>query len=110
MRILTYIFGAYLLVLSVQPCSDSLLPRDNQGHAIQKVAHIDQSSQDSNNNDECPPFCVCSCCGTTPAPSIAYSLPVDFTAENALVRGDFSLYTNPYQSNRTYSIWQPPKA
>lgn len=108
LRILTYIFVAYLLVLSVQPCSDSLIPRDNQGHTIERTAYADRSSQEIN-ADYCSPFCICSCCGQ-PVPTIAYYLPFVVTAETELVHGEFSLYTSPYQSHLTYSIWQPPKA
>lgn len=107
---MTYIFVAYLLVLSVQPCRDSLLPIDNKGHTIQKVAHLDQQSQDTDSHDECSPFCACSCCGSNTVPTIAYSLTASFVTEPELVLGEFSLYTSPYKSHLTYSIWQPPKA
>ncbi|MGH9948889.1 MAG: DUF6660 family protein [Pyrinomonadaceae bacterium] len=112
MRILTYIFVAYLLVLSVQPCTDSLLPLDNQGHETQKVSHLDPTSQDSddNSNDNCSPFCVCSCCGSNPAPTIVYAFPVTTPISREASGEVFSQYKTPYESTRSFSIWQPPRA
>lgn len=112
MRIVTYIFVAYLLFLSVQPCKDSLLPRDNQGHPVQKVAHLDPLSQDtdSDSNDDCSPFCVCSCCGSNPAQTIVYSVAVTSPKTVEHASSDFSHYKAPYESTRSFSIWQPPKA
>lgn len=103
---------AYLLILSVQPCRDSLLPRDGQGHVIQKVAHIDQSPSDSRDesNDECSPFCVCSCCGINPVPTIVFSVPVTIPKGHEIAPQVFPQYTTPYQLTHSYSIWQPPKA
>jgi len=101
-----------LLALSVQPCNDNVFSRDDQGHSMQKIAHLDRSSQDteSDTNDECSPFCICSCCGSNPAPTIVYTLPV---ASPKVLEGVAEMetqYKTPYKSTRTYSIWQPPKA
>ncbi len=112
MRVLTFIFVAYLLVLAVQPCKDGLLPRDNQWHEIQTVAHLDQSSQDTNNSpdDLCSPFCVCSCCGINSVPNIVYSVPATTFQNLEKATAEFSQYKSPYESTRSFSIWQPPKA
>jgi len=109
---LTFIFVAYLLVLAVQPCKDNFLPRDNRGHEVQKVAHLDPSSQDTNggSNDLCSPFCVCSCCGINPVPTIVYSMSATTYQNIEQATAEFSQYTSPYESTRPFSIWQPPKA
>ncbi len=57
MKIIVYILALTILGLSVYPCSDGLHCDEEE----KTTSH--NHSEDE--NDNCSPFCVCACCGTS---------------------------------------------
>lgn len=48
--------------------------------------------------------------GSNPAQTIVYSAAVTAPQIMVLAVAEFSQYKAPYESTRSFSIWQPPKA
>lgn len=108
MRVFSFIFIIYILLLSVMPCDEMTanaeLRFDENSYQIQRQnnAPTDESG------DDCSPFCICSCCHfstafqfKTFAVTSKITVSVGFKPEN--------LYRNPYAQTYKTSIWQPPK-
>ncbi|MEZ4884459.1 MAG: DUF6660 family protein [Chitinophagales bacterium] len=101
MKYLSIILSFFLLTLSVLPCTDVYACEENN----MMESHMSHDHSE-NEQDHCPPFCLCSCCGIT------------FTTENLQV----SCETAPPVQNQGYSffysfnyvfsfisnIWHPP--
>ena len=102
MRKIILVFCAYMLVLSVLPCHDGVECSEIRTEAA-------SSSHDhSSDNELCPPFCACACCGVQ---VVQLQLPTffqtAFTPEYFVDRPTF--YNPVFPSEIAISIWQPPK-
>jgi len=105
MRTFYFIFGIYILAISLLPCNDIPHMEASENHQFS----IEQNHvHDSEHTDLCSPFCICSCCNTSVITHPAY-----FSIENYLfsqifdkksIPGDFLYISNDYRN-----IWQPPK-
>ena len=60
MKFLAIIFSVYFLALNFIPCDDAMVYNDQDNVSV--VFDGDQDHQESNGEDECPPFCQCHCC------------------------------------------------
>jgi hypothetical protein len=93
------------MVLSVIPCSD-VQNECNDTKPNQEMAHNHDHQQDK--DDNCSPFCICACCGTSVTVieffPLSLQVPVFFpTAPKVALRNFF------FVSNFYGNIWQPPK-
>lgn len=96
------VFCAYLFLLSVLPCHDSVECSENR--AEQFSGKHDHTSH----NELCPPFCTCACCGV----QIAQLLPPGFMAtafQPEIFSKNASFYTSAFPTGIAFAIWQPPK-
>ena len=89
------------------PCSDTMMA-DNQGEDSDLISHLDDHSHNHNHGDEeddCPPFCACQCCG------IHVLAPHRATLDKKEPKAN-DTYTIHYTFNYSYQflggIWHPP--
>ena len=105
MKFISFFMAIYILVLSAVPCSD--MHNDcNESKSKTELAQNHDHQQDQ--DDECSPFCNCSCCGVF-ALSVDFSIfqlkkPVNFSINKKVIIRNFSFVSNFYGN-----IWQPPK-
>jgi len=101
MRLLAFILGFLVLVLSCVPCKDTSFA-DKSAYAKQLTK---TAPDDDTHDDSCSPFCHCSCCASV---SIEHHVAV---VEDPLPA--FAVLHTPryIESIREISIpvWQPPK-
>lgn len=92
-----------VLALSCLPCADKGMPSKAEKSQYELVKRA--SGQDSNQEDDCSPFCQCACC---PGFSINHPLSVtDFSIK--YLSSSFSCYTSFNLPGITIPIWQPPQ-
>lgn len=108
MKTFSFIFGLYLLLLSLQPCqdlvADEFLSLQNENELTQLS---DYNENTESGTDECSPFCICSC-RQTPVADQFFSV----LAANELTvfaKTPQNSYQNDYSHLHLDSIWQPPK-
>ncbi len=99
------IWTFYLMVLAALPCSDASNQCEDTVPKIE-TAQAHEHNQDS--DDNCSPFCYCSCCsvsiGSFNFKSFEIKQPkVAFSTKKITIR-DYNLISR-YQGN----IWNPPK-
>ncbi|MEO5645370.1 MAG: DUF6660 family protein [Bacteroidia bacterium] len=96
------LFAIYIFGLSLTTCTDGV---DNNGCG--KVnAQIQTSNNESQHHQDenCSPFCVCSCCSGAIITKVGFTLVVSPLATERL------LFATPQFNSADYSsIWQPPK-
>jgi len=95
MKFLYFIFAFYTFYLAFVPCGDV---RD-----CNDVAQHEDAGQ--HQEEACPPFCVCACCGTiTSIPDKIY-----FAFVSIPVVTDGISFAEGQPLAVSFSIWQPPK-
>ncbi|WP_365982435.1 DUF6660 family protein [Spirosoma sp.] len=96
---------AYMLLLSVLPCTDSfaLARTDKQQTAI--AADLHQHPLHQAIGDSCSPLCVCSCCGT-----VLESLPAFAFGFRPLTIWQTACFgsINTHWLSPSLTNWQPP--
>lgn len=104
MRGITSILAFYLLTLAIMPCADSIEP--NFG-GYESISHVENESHNHSHEEEdkCPPFCLCQCCGTVMAFSPLFSIK-DIETPSSI--SYTSLYSFNYSFNYSKGVWHPP--
>ncbi len=105
MRFFVFILSIYFLALSVMSCTDACgMNTNNTSKAEFTKAH----NQEKDYNDNCSPFCNCSCCRVN---ITSYSFkpfeikqPKPTFIDKIITLRDFTLI-----SFYSGSIWHPPK-
>lgn len=100
MKGLFLLFAIYLFTLTIVPCHDA-----GECSAVRKeVASHDHDGED----EQCPPFCACSCCGMVmaePATSAWYA--------EGMLTPDYPYhlygYVAPAPKALPTGVWQPPR-
>lgn len=107
MKIFTFTFILYILLLLTQPCQDTFA--QNNGSVVPDTNNVQQPAEDEPMPDDCSPFCICACRQVPSAyQDFTSVLVLDVTA--AATAAPILEYQNPYTKNFHSSIWQPPKA
>jgi hypothetical protein len=97
MKIITYILALTILGLSVYPCSDGLDCDEEQ----EATSHNHSEDEE----DDCPPFCVCACCGSNYTESKVKIIEPIIEQVNYWFNFHYSFhYAFSYQS----TVWHPP--
>lgn len=105
MKYLAFIFTIYLMGMMVLPCSDAYNECTPTTQANVKVT--DNHSHGTDENDNCSPFCNCSCCHTIVDAKFAAQYSV---ATKPSFKETKFIFTNQrFVSNYYGNIWQPPK-
>jgi hypothetical protein len=81
---------------------------NSSAHNATKITEAHSDHSHSKLNDQCSPFCICSCCGVQVL-SYAVSINFDFPVMTALIKSPLPDYTSVFASNFYGSIWQPPQ-
>jgi hypothetical protein len=101
MKVFTFIFSLYILVLIAIPCVDR--PFENTLHPTE---HAGQASHDHGaGSDHCSPFCDCNCCGMQVLSMEAIVLPEVVSVTGKVV----FWYPTRFISEPHRSIWLPPE-
>jgi len=94
-KLITLIFAFLILVLSSVPCSDE----------VGEIAQTENHSDHDHEEDNCPPFCICACCG------VNFSLQTDkfemLTIVEVAASNNF-YHNNVYTKGYVNAVWQPP--
>ncbi len=102
MRIFTFIFSLFILVLSIVPCSDD--ENCNEANIELSSDHADHDHEE----DSCTPFCTCSCCSC--AGFVFLALKFHVTLQEAKILSPaVTINNSDFISNYFNSFWQPPK-
>lgn len=97
--------GFFMFCLAFMPCADSPGMCKKEVHLI---GTDDGHAHNSNEEDNCPPFCSCNCCGVSIA---LYFHPFKAKDPHAVVEISqeiLSIYPS-YIPAFYGNIWQPPK-
>jgi hypothetical protein len=87
------------------PCTDKEDCKYQSEQSSSSLADTDHSNHDQD-EEHCPPFCVCTCCGQTFSTDFLYSFIPFIVAPSS---EDFPIYTSAFVSEVYFNIWQPPK-
>ncbi len=103
MKTFAITLSLYILVLSFVPCGDG-----RECNEIEEVKISASSDHDHHKHDEenCTPFCICSCCGTS---MISLNIPEILSEIEQVYVIDFPVYIESPLSVTYFHIWQPPK-
>jgi hypothetical protein len=92
--------------MAIVPCADDIPVVDHDDtHAY--VADMDAEGHSHDSQDDCTPFCMCQCCGT--------SITLEQAAQSGSLKNQFVFsYSQHYSFNYDYhysnGIWHPPTA
>lgn len=108
MRIFCFIFTAYVLALSLQPCQEWSVSAEASGALNDVYSQSEHVNGIETEADDCSPFCVCSCCYVSVADRyFPYAPPKEAAAvPETTLSAD---YQNPNLDAHVTPIWQPPK-
>lgn len=105
MKWLLTIWAVYLLALASLPCSDASNQCKDNGPKVETVkAHSHEKDKD----DNCAPFCYCSCCSVSFA-SFDFKLLEVTQPKVAFAEKKITLRNHQLVSNYYGNIWNPPK-
>ncbi|MBC7898587.1 MAG: hypothetical protein H7070_00915 [Saprospiraceae bacterium] len=109
MRVFCFTFIVYVMLLLTQPCQDLAAAAVDDRGADTRTAHMESTSDADPLADECPPFCICSCC-SHPVVNRKPSLGIISEVKYIVISKTLAEYTDPYSKVHHNAIWQPPKA
>ena len=103
LRVLLVILGLYVSCVGAIPCTDGM-------HTHKEVTEISQNGNQhhkENQEDICPPFCNCNCCGC----SVFSNYSFQFLTIKLFIPAElsFSDRESQFHSRNFSSVWQPPK-
>ncbi|RMG81964.1 MAG: hypothetical protein D6707_03885 [Bacteroidetes bacterium] len=102
MKIFSFIFALYIVVLNVYPCTDSNLAQIHHDSVFEFIPHKHQ--QQSENEESCSPFCICKCCQVTAC--FAFGM-IEFQVKEIIsnLYAEYYYYTPDKITN---AVWRPP--
>lgn len=102
-KLIACILSLIIIGLTFMPCEDEQLSILSSTRSL--ISKADTHDQDAPLKDDCPPFCICSCCSIMAIlKDEVITLSVPFKA--------FTTNSTAYSGRIThanFSIWQPPK-
>jgi hypothetical protein len=101
MKVFTFIFSLYILVLIAIPCVDR--PYENTIHPTEHAGQTSHGHGDD--SDHCSPFCDCNCCGNQVVSMENILLPEVVSFQKRVV----FWYPTKFISEPYRSIWLPPE-
>ena len=107
-RTFCFIFIVYVVFLLTQPCQDLTALGVNRCENDTLSVHVERSPAPSQ-DDECLPFCICSCC-SHPVANVVFTLSLSTETKVAVTYSNLIEYPDPDSQTYPNSIWQPPKA
>ncbi|HQZ82376.1 MAG TPA: hypothetical protein PLR83_04085 [Pyrinomonadaceae bacterium] len=111
MRVFSFIFVVYMLVLLAQPCQEFVASASGDSAACPTTAVVRGDTPESGSKtDGCSPFCICSCCSINSMGAHTVSVAIESPATVNAIPREIAAYSSQHTSNYLASIWQPPKA
>ncbi len=112
MKWLSTLLIVYVMGLSMVPCSDPIASAAGEVHTASSLdghgQHAHEKPHD-HTQDNCTPFCTCSCCGISLTIAdfrmLRIGVPFESLSPEKILEKEYSLVSN-YLGN----IWQPPQA
>jgi hypothetical protein len=85
------------------PCTDGIPQSLN--HSDIEVSTAEQEHDHSDHQDDCPPFCVCACCGSF----ITMPIVQAFVETKVEISTEYHFhYTFDYSFVYSEGVWHPP--
>jgi hypothetical protein len=108
MKLFTFIYALYILVLPLLPCGDREECNDEKVKTS-IVKNVDTDHQNHDVEDEnCSPFCTCMCCGQI-ITNLFYPIKEEKSNHSFQSKNIASYKSNFHLSSYLDRIWQPPK-
>ncbi|WP_406626658.1 DUF6660 family protein [Portibacter marinus] len=104
MRIFSISLSLYILCLSVLYCGDGLTQCISNDTVVNVLNHTDHSHP-VEQEDNCTPFCTCSCCGTFLIIPLIEK-PAKTTKEHIFSYKMY--YAFDYSFDYSLGVWHPP--
>ena len=99
-KFIVALLTVYLLLLNIFPCPEDVFAFDNESATV-----ATEHSSHTNEEDDCPPYCDCACCGVK-LMRVCKCVNIKKTAQFAV----FHPVINDLPVFDVYRpIWQPPK-
>jgi hypothetical protein len=106
MRFFAFMLGIIVLVLSCMPCADAA----GECFGSPQTTTVTQSHTHNNGidpcNDNCSPFCSCSCCSGFTISNHEVLIPEQFICSLKAVYNTY-LFTEIFDIS--FPVWQPPQ-
>lgn len=109
MRSFCSVFIIYLVLLLTQPCPDLAAMIDDDCVDGTQIVHVESPTNSGSEDEECSPFCICSCC-SHPVANHQFSFGVTTEVKTVAVAKIAADYRNPNRAAFHTSVWQPPMA
>ena len=106
MKFLQIILAIYLVALSCFPCAD--VEVNSLTHSSQEIAADHGNHSHDKENDLCPPFCVCTCCGQQIF-NFSQEITFEFRNISLEIAAQIPSCKSTLTSHFFGSIWQPPQ-
>jgi hypothetical protein len=103
MRFFAFIFGFYIMAVSLAPCTDMSEECDLP---IAEASHAHE--HDDSHHETCSPLCACSCCHS-PAHLKLHTFKIKIPKPVVTTEKQYPSYDIAYISAFYGNIWQPPK-
>jgi hypothetical protein len=104
MKFFAFIMAFLVLVLNCLPCADGAIAIQHEKLKAEFTT-AQSSSQESDHNDACSPFCQCSCCATFSINHVIAAIPGPHIFASTLT---FS-YLPATAVEISLPVWQPPQ-
>ena len=102
MRLFFSIMALIVLVLSCMPCADT---NACSGKGEKTISVLHKSTGESDKNDDCSPFCQCSCCAGVPLQLTSYSATLSLPE----IHLTHFVFYSASTTRISFAVWQPPK-
>jgi hypothetical protein len=107
-KVFCFVFTIHILLLSLVPCEELTTKAEIRVNEAFQQSQIQSHEQTSDENENCSPFCICSCCHFSTAYQFKIFSVTDKITITPISTPEIS-YQNPHTQNYKNSIWQPPK-
>lgn len=105
MKFLVLIFTSFIFALSAKPCSDI----NNNCQDDIPIQTTEKHNHDEDTDDNCSPFCSCTCCGVQISIVEFKLIPVELKPFYELSNKILKIKKIEFPSSYFGEIWQPPQ-
>ena len=106
MRFFAFMLSIVVLVLSCMPCADAVGGCIGSHQTITASQAHNQANGFDPCNDNCSPFCSCSCCSGFTITNYVVLAPGQFVAT---FKPDYNKYLFAEIPDISFPVWQPPQ-
>jgi hypothetical protein len=110
MKIFSYLFSLYFLALTIMPCTDVHAMNESASEALAGISNEEhQDCPHEKEEDYCPPFCVCNCCGQLLGATKFQKWFCSPALLDNFKKGRCFFYTQNWHSEYLRSVFHPPQ-